>query len=402
MFNVIIEMMSYPFIQRAMIVGILITLSAALIGVTLVLKRYSMIGDGLSHVGFGVLTVATSLGMTSPLFISIPIVMITSIILLKIGDNKKIKSDSIVAIISSSALAIGVAVTSVTTGLNTDVENFMFGSILAMNMNDVILTINSGAGGTEACDWTEMLYRMYDRWSNHNGFKVEILDSMSGEEAGIKSITLNIKGHYAYGYLKGEKGVHRLVRISPFDSNGKRHTSFAAVNVVPEIDDDVSIEIKSEDLKIDTYRASGAGGQHINTTDSAVRITHIPTNIVVTCQKERSQIKNRETAMKILKSKLFETFMKNSNEKSNMGQFFTPLKIVDEMISMVDIYPGMKICDPACGVGKFLLEAIEKNIGNYYSYENNSVKNKIEIIGKNGQKIEITEAEKEKREKQKY
>jgi len=172
--------------------------------------------------------------------------------------------------------------------------------------NNAFLSVYAGAGGTESCDWANMLFRMYSHWAEKNNFAMEIVDMQAGEETGIKSATAMIRGDFAYGYLKQEEGVHRLVRISPFDSNNRRHTSFAAVDVVAEIHDDIEINIDDKDLRIDTYRSSGAGGQHVNRTESAVRITHLPTNIVVSCQNERSQHKNKAMAMKILKSRLYE------------------------------------------------------------------------------------------------
>lgn len=183
--------------------------------------------------------------------------------------------------------------------------------------NVAIVTIHPGAGGTESQDWALMLYRMYTRWAERTKHSVEIYDMQDGDEAGLKSVTFAVKGEFPYGYLKGEKGVHRLVRISPFDSNSRRHTSFAAVDVLPEIDDSISIEIKDEDLEIGTFRASGAGGQHINKTDSAVRIKHIPTGIVTSCQTERSQFQNKDNAMKMLKAKLYQLELEKNKEKIN-------------------------------------------------------------------------------------
>jgi len=202
--------------------------------------------------------------------------------------------------------------------LEKEVQEFYLSTLLnkKYDSNDAYVKIHSGAGGTESCDWVQMLYRMYTMFCEKNKFKVKLIDSLDGDGAGLKSVTFMVMGDNAYGYLKGEGGVHRLVRISPFDANKRRHTSFASIEVMPEIDNNIEIDIKDEDIRVDTYRSSGAGGQHVNTTDSAIRITHFPTGIVVTCQNERSQVQNKEMAFKMLKSKLVALELEKSKQES--------------------------------------------------------------------------------------
>ena len=241
---------------------------------------------------------------------------------------------------------------------------------------NALVAIHPGAGGIESQDWAEMLLRMYLRWAESTGFEAELLDRLDGEEAGIKSATFAVRGDYAYGYLNGENGVHRLVRISPFDAQSRRHTSFASVYVYPEVDDDVVIEIDDKDLRIDTYRASGAGGQHVNKTESAVRITHLPTSIVAACQNERSQIKNRATAMKILKARLYDREMKKreeeqakrEGEKLDIGwgsqirsYVLHPYRMVKDHRTNTEVGDAQKVLDG--DINTFIEAWLESNLG---------------------------------------
>ena len=243
------------------------------------------------------------------------------------------------------------------------------------DVSNAYLTIHSGAGGTEACDWVSMLLRMYLRWAEKNGYKTEIVDILPGEEAGIKSVTVYVKGPYAYGYLKTEIGIHRLVRISPFDSNARRHTSFASVYCTPEVDNSIVIDINPKDLKIDTYRSQGAGGQHVNKTDSAVRITHLPTGIVAQCQNERSQHKNKEMAMKILKSKLYEHYKKEKDKEKQEEEknkkdiswgnqirsyVFQPYTLVKDLRTGIEVGNGNAVLDGDIDV--FIEAALKKAV----------------------------------------
>ena len=238
------------------------------------------------------------------------------------------------------------------TELSLELDDAELKSILSLeeDKNNAIVTINPGAGGTESQDWAQILMRMYTRWAERNGYKIEIAELLPGEEAGIKSATLTVTGKYAYGYLKAEAGVHRLVRISPFDANKRRHTSFAAVLVYPEIDENIEVELKEDDLRIDTFRASGAGGQHVNKTSSAVRITHIPTGIVASCQNERSQHKNKATALKIVRARLYAVKKKEQDEK--MEEFIGVKKDIawGNQIRSYVLHPYQLVKDHRTGV----------------------------------------------------
>jgi len=241
--------------------------------------------------------------------------------------------------------------------------------------NNVIFEIHAGAGGTESCDWAQMLLRMYLKYFDKKGYKYELIDEQPGEEVGIKSISYLVKGLFAYGYLKGEKGVHRLVRLSPFDSNNRRHTSFAAIDVIPEFDNRINIELNDSDVRIDVYRSSGAGGQGVNTTDSAVRVTHIPTGIVVTCQNERSQIKNKELALNVLKSKLYQIKVKENKEKiDSMKSSNSSVEFGSQIRSYV-LHPYSMIKDhrtnfESSNVNKILDGNIDEFIDSYLRREN--------------------------------
>jgi len=224
--------------------------------------------------------------------------------------------------------------------------------------NNADVTIQFGQGGTEARDWTQMLFRMYSRWAERHGYKIEVMDELAGEDAGLKSVSFRVVGDYAYGNLKSERGVHRLVRISPFDQNGRRQTSFAAVDVVAEIDDNISIEIKDEDLKVDTYRSGGAGGQHVNKTESAIRITHLPTGVVVSCQMERSQHKNRSTAMKMLRAQLYDLEIRKRQDATAAQNATKMENSFGSQIRNYVLYPEKRVKDTRTGEMSFQAERV--------------------------------------------